>query len=134
CKALLSAKLGCAVANLPAHGYLVHSAGLAAGLGNPATFEAAAIAQRYGADLSGHCSQPLSLELLSRADRIFTMTWSHLGLLHSLRVPAGPRPQLLAPSGIDVDDPIGGSEEIYRTCAAQIWECLHERLPELLEA
>src|SRR5207247_9482608 len=100
CKTLLSAKLGCAPADLLAHGFRVQSAGLAAGLGNPATFEAAAIAQQYGADLSGHSSQPLSLELLSHADRIFTMTWSHLGLLHSLRVPAGPKPHLPALPGI----------------------------------
>ena len=134
CKTLLSAKLGCAPADLPAHGYRVHSAGLAAGPGNPATPEAVAIAQLYGADLSGHSSQPLSLELLSHADRVFTMTWSHLGMMHSLRVPLGPVPHMLALSGADVDDPIGGSDEIYRVCAAQIWEYLHERLPELLEA
>jgi protein arginine phosphatase len=134
CKTLLSAKLGCAPEQLPAHGYRVQSAGLAAGLGNPATAEAAAIAHQYGADLSGHSSQPLSLELLSHADRVFTMTWSHLGMMHSLRVPLGPTPQLLALSGADVDDPIGGSDEIYRTCAAQIWDYLQERLPELLEA
>jgi protein arginine phosphatase len=134
CKTLLSAKLGCAPAELPAHGYRVQSAGVAAGLGNPATSEAVAIAQQYGGDLSGHSSQPLSLELLSHADRVFTMTWSHLSMMHSLRVPLGPTPQLLALSGADVDDPIGGSDETYRTCAAQIWDYLQERMPELLEA
>jgi protein-tyrosine phosphatase len=133
CKALLSGKLGCAPAALAQQGYCVQSAGMAAGPGNPGTAEAVAVAQAYSADLSGHSSQPLSIELLSRADLVFTMTWSHLGLLRNLRVPVGPVPQLLSLAGLDVDDPIGGSDEIYRTCAAQIWRCLNERLPEILE-
>lgn len=134
CRTLLSVKVGCAPADLPAHGYCVASAGLAAGPGNAATAEAAAIAQAYGADLSRHCSQPLSLELLSRADQVFTMTWSHWSMLRSLRVPGGPWPQLLAPTGQDLDDPVGGSDEVYRACAVQIWQYLNERLPQLLES
>lgn len=134
CRTLLSAKVGCAPADLPAHGYCVASAGLAAGPGNAATVEAATVAQTYGADLGAHCSQPLSLELLSRADQVFTMTWSHLSMLRSLQVPAGPLPQLLAPSGVDVDDPVGCSDEVYRACAVQIWQYLNERLPQLLES
>ncbi|MCI0683356.1 MAG: Sua5/YciO/YrdC/YwlC family protein [Gemmataceae bacterium] len=134
CRALLSAKVGCASADLLAHGYSVASAGLAAGAGNTATPEAAAVAQAYGGDLRGHCSQPLTIDLLSRADQVFTMTWSQLSLLRSLRVPAGPVPQLLAPAGADVEDPVGGSDDVYRACAAQIWHYLNERLPQLLEA
>ncbi len=134
CRVLLSAKLGCAPAELSKHGYVVQSAGIAAGPGNPATGEAVTVGNSYGADLSVHRSQPLSLDLLSRADLLFTMTWSHLSLLQSLRVPAAPTPQLLCSSGADVDDPIGGSDEIYRSCAARIWQCLNERLPEMLES
>lgn len=134
CRKLLSDKLGCAVAELAQRGYRVQSAGLAAAPGNRATAEAVAIGQAYGADLGAHCSQPLSIELLSRADLVFTMTWNHLGLLRNLRVPIGPVPQLLSPAGWDVEDPIGGSEEIYRSCAAQIWQCLNDRLPQLLES
>ena len=134
CRTLLSAKVGCAPADLPAHGYCVESAGLAAGPGNAATAEAASVAQTYGADLGKHCSQPLSMDLLSRADQVFTMTWSHLSMLRSLRVPAGPIPQLLARSGADVDDPVGCSDEVYHACAVQIWQCLNERLPQLLES
>ena len=132
CRALLSAKVGCAPAELARHGYCVQSAGMAAGPGNPATAEAVAIARSYGADLSGHRSQPLGIELLSRADLVFTMTWSQLSLLHSLRV--GPAPQLLSPDACDVDDPIGGADEIYRACAEQIWRHLNARLPEFLES
>jgi protein-tyrosine-phosphatase len=40
----------------------------------------------------------------------------------------------LAPSGADVDDPVGCSDEVYRACAAQIWQYLNERLPQLLES
>ena len=133
CRTLLSAKLRCAAAELAGRGYVVESAGLAAGPGNPATPEAVTIAQAYGADLAAHASRPLSLDLLSRADFLFTMTGSQWSILRSLRVPGAPTPQLLDSAGADVEDPIGGSAEIYRVCAAQIWQYLNERLAELLE-
>lgn len=134
CRVLLSAKVGCAPAELSRHGFVVQSAGLGAGPGNPATAEAVAAGEQYGADLRGHTSQALSFDLLARADLVFTMTWSQLSLLHSLRGPIDSPLQLLSPMGEDINDPIGCTDDVYRVCAAQIWQCLHERLPEMLEA
>ncbi len=133
CRTLLSSKLGCAPSDLAKRGYVVASAGMAAGRGNPATVEAVAIGKNYGAELDGHGSQPLTLDLLSRADFVFTMTRSQQSMLSSLRVPGAATPQLLDPAGADVDDPIGGSAEIYHDCAAQIFRYLNERLLEILE-
>jgi L-threonylcarbamoyladenylate synthase len=134
CSRLLADTLGCEPAELAARGFRVQSAGLAAMMGSAATPEAVAIAAEHGADLAGHHSQPLSFELIAQADRLFAMTLGHLSMLHSLRLTVGPVPQLLSAAGADIDDPIGGSEEVYRLCAAQIREALRQRLPELQEA
>ncbi len=134
CVKLLCDTLRCIPAELPRHGFRVQSAGLSAMMGGAATTEAALVARQCGADLDGHRSQPLTLELLARADCIFAMTLGHLRMLASLRVPVGPTPQLLSPAGDDVDDPIGAPEEVYRACAAQVQAALVQRLPELLVA
>lgn len=133
CRQLLSANLRCAPGELTAHGYVVQSAGLAAGPGNPATASAAAIARAHGAALDEHRSRPLSLDLLSRADFVFTMTESQRATLQGLGL-SWARPQLLDPGGDDIDDPIGGSDEVYAACARQLERCLKHRLPELLES
>jgi protein-tyrosine phosphatase len=130
CRKLLADRLGCPPAELPGHGFSVHSAGLAAMMGVAATPEAAAVAHELGADLSSHSSQPLTMEMLLEADRLFAMTASHLRMLYGVR---GITPRLLAADGEDVADPIGGTPEVYRECAAQIQSHLEKLLPELLE-
>ena len=130
-KRLLADRLGCAPAELPERGFLVQSAGLSTMMGAPASADAIAAVAALGADLSGHCSQPLSLELLL-ADHIFAMTYSHLEMLTGLGLEGMPTPQLLSPGGDDVFDPIGAEPEVYRACAETIWAHLQKRLPEIL--
>jgi protein-tyrosine-phosphatase/tRNA A37 threonylcarbamoyladenosine synthetase subunit TsaC/SUA5/YrdC len=130
CRKLLADRLGCAPAELGQHGFLVQSAGLAAMMGAEATPEAVAVAQELGADLSAHRSQPLNIELLLQADRLFAMTSNHLRMLYGVR---GVTPRLLSSRGEDVPDPIGGTPNVYQDCARQIMSCLEELLPELLE-
>jgi protein-tyrosine-phosphatase/tRNA A37 threonylcarbamoyladenosine synthetase subunit TsaC/SUA5/YrdC len=134
CSRLLAQKLNCPISELSQRGFQVHSAGLAAIMGGEASPEAVEIARELGADLQEHRSQPLSPEMLARADYLFTMTASHLRLLQSLNLDIGPVPQMLSPQGEDVVDPIGGDTEVYRQCAQQILEYLEARLPELVEA
>jgi protein-tyrosine phosphatase len=131
CKRLLAERLGCAPAELPDRGFLVQSAGLSTMSGAPASPDAVAAVSALGADLSSHCSQPLTLELLL-ADHIFAMTHSHLELLSGLGLSGMPTPQLLSPEGSDVFDPIGSEPEVYRACAEAIWAHLQKRLPEIL--
>src|SRR5262249_43476051 len=83
CARLLADRLGCEPADLPARGFSVQSAGLAAMIGAEATAEAVAVAREMGADLSGHKSQPLTRELLAQTDLLFTMTQAHLHILNS---------------------------------------------------
>jgi protein-tyrosine phosphatase len=119
CKARLAERLGCTVAELPARGYRVMSAGLAAPAGLPAAEEAVAVAQALGADLGQHVSRPLSAELAMQADHLLAMTAGHLRALTE-HFPTTVRPRLLSSGGDDVADPIGQSREVYEACAQQL--------------
>lgn len=131
CTKLLADRLGCPPDDLPRHGFVVQSAGLSAMLGGEASPLAVAVAQELGADLSDHLSQPLTRDLLARVDHLFTMTNSHLRALLSYDLRGCPVPRLLSPQGLDVPDPIGSSPDVYRECAQQILQYLHEWLPHL---
>jgi L-threonylcarbamoyladenylate synthase len=133
CRQLLAQRLGCAIAELPQHGFQVLSAGLAAITAEPASPEAVIVAQELGGDLKEHRSQPLTVDLLAQADCLFAMTTSHLRMFEAFDRLPGPAPSMLSPSGRDIADPIGYDIGVYRQCARQIQECLEERLPQLLE-
>ncbi len=132
CARLLADRLGCEPADLPGRGFIVQSAGIAAMMGAEATAEAVAVARELGADLSGHKSQPLTLDMLAQTDFLFAMTQAHLQILASLDLPDGPILSLLSGQGEDIADPIGASPEVYRECARQIRQHLEVRLPDLL--
>jgi L-threonylcarbamoyladenylate synthase len=131
CKKLLAERLGCRMDELAQRGFLVLSAGLAAMIGCEASPEAVEIARELGADLAGHRSQPLTADLLARADYVFTMTRNHLRALAPYCPEEGPQPRLLANDGGDVPDPIGNDRQVYRDCAQKILEYLQASLPEI---
>jgi protein-tyrosine phosphatase len=131
CAKLLAERLGCASAELPKHGYLVMSAGLAAVPGDRAALEAEEIVKQWGADLSQHESRPLTADLVAQADYLITMTQGHAAALASRFARHQPRPRLLCADGSDIADPIGGAAEVYRQCAQQILENLERLVPEL---
>jgi protein-tyrosine phosphatase len=128
---LLAERLHCAEDELVDRGYVVVSAGVAAGPGSPASPEAIDILRDRGVDLRGHESQPVTPQLLSQADQIFTMTRSHRELLVREFPEAAPRVRLLARDGSDVIDPMGAGLEEYRTCAEQIERYLRNIVAEL---
>ncbi len=132
CVKLLTERLGCTASELAQHGFRVQSAGLAAMMGGEATPEAVEIAREMGADLTGHRSRPLTMELLAQADHLFTMTRNHLLMLEGIR--GAPTPRLLSLQGEDVADPIGSNLDVYRACARQIHQYLEKLLPELQES
>jgi protein-tyrosine phosphatase len=134
CKKRLADALGCTPDELPARGYFVYSAGLAAAPGGPAAEEAVGVAHSFGADLSGHRSRPLTEELAARADYLVVMTRSHLGTLASYYPRSGARPRLLDPAGGDVDDPLGHPPPVYAACGEEIWRHLDSLVAELLPA
>jgi protein-tyrosine-phosphatase/tRNA A37 threonylcarbamoyladenosine synthetase subunit TsaC/SUA5/YrdC len=130
CKRLLAQRLSCAVEDLPAHGFHVLSAGLSATAGGPAAVEAEQTAQKLGADLSAHRSQPLTPELVERADYLLGMTHSHVHALTNYFGHLGATPRLLDPSG-DIADPIGGDQPVYEECSQQIRRCLEAFIAEI---
>jgi protein-tyrosine phosphatase len=131
-KKLLGERLGCRPEELPEHGFLVLSAGLAAFPGCPATAEAVEAARELGADLSEHLSRPLTAGLAGQADYVVAMTRSHLLALDEPYYCLGDKPRLLCPDADDVLDPIGGDQQVYRQCARQILTYLETLLPEVL--
>jgi protein-tyrosine phosphatase len=131
CKKLLAERLGCPAAELPPRGFLVLSAGLAAMMEGPAAEEAVAVAQAYGADLSGHRSRPLTADLVAQADYLVGMTAGHVQALAQQFPRLGPRPRLLSTDGADVPDPVGCDLAVYQECAGRLWEHLQRLVAEL---
>jgi len=133
CKKRLADRLNCAVEELPARGFLVLSAGLAAAPGDLAAEEAVNVAREYEADLGQHRSRPLTLDLAAQADYLVTMTRGHLQALsgHLQALAGAARPRLLCPRGHDVDDPIGQDQRVYQECGRQIWEALEPLVDQL---
>ncbi|HEY7426168.1 MAG TPA: Sua5/YciO/YrdC/YwlC family protein [Gemmataceae bacterium] len=130
CKKRLADRLGCAIEELPAQGFHVLSAGVAATTGAPAATEAEAVARGYGADLSRHRSQPLTAELAARADYLLGMTHGHLHALADYFAQLGVAPRLLDPAG-DIADPIGCEQPVYDECGQQIWRHLEAFIAEI---
>jgi len=130
-KKQLAERLGCGVDELPARGFFVLSAGLAAMMGGSAADEAVTTASAFGADLSAHRSRPLTAELAAQADFLLAMTQGHLQILVEYFPQLGSSPRLLDPAGGDLADPIGQDQEVYAACGRQIWDNLRPLVDEI---
>lgn len=123
---LLADRAGCRPAKLPEKGFEVRSAGLIGG-GRPAPPEAVAAARRLGADISGHRSRRLTRELIHDADVVFCMTAGHVQDVLRTAPASADKVRRLDPRG-DVQDPIGGDEDVYRRAAEQIEKAVRAAL------
>jgi len=130
-KKRLAERLGCMVDELPARGFSVLSAGLAAMIGGEAAYEAIEVVRTYGGDLTRHRSQPLSVALAAQADYLIGMTRSHVTMMSEYYPQLGTEPRLLNPAGEDLADPVGCPRDVYEDCARQIWQALETLLAEL---
>jgi len=115
----------------PGAGVLVMSAGVHASRGMRATLEAVQAAKELGADLGAHLSQPATIDVLRRADVIYTMTAAHLEEVVSILPSAAKKTHRLDPQG-DIDDPIGADSRTYRQVAGHLQEVIRMRLKEIL--
>ena len=115
---LMAKRLQCSEEELVDRGYMALSAGIAAGYGAPASPEAVKILEQIGIDLSAHASQPLTDQLLSQSDYIYTMTNSHRNAIVS--GDDEKRVSTLAADGSDISDPIGGGMAEYQRCKDEI--------------
>jgi protein-tyrosine phosphatase len=134
CKKLLAERLACRPEELPARGFIVTSAGLAAVSGGHAALEAIEVARELGADLTGHCTRPLTAELAAQADFLIAMTQGHVMALTDEAYAWNAEPRLLCADGGDVPDPIGCDQPVYRECARQILAELEKLLPKVLQS
>lgn len=128
-KKLLSDRLNCTVDELPARGFWVLSAGVAADSGSPASAESCAVAAEFGADLSRHASRPVNPQLLLAADDVIAMTRGHTYALAARYPDTGPTARLLC-GDADLDDPIGAGMDVYRECARTVVGHLERIIPE----
>jgi protein-tyrosine-phosphatase len=89
------------------------------------------VARAHDADLSGHRSRALTLDLAAAADYLVCMTRGHIDALHDRKLPLGTRPRLLDAEGQDIADPIGQELAVYEECGRQIGQGLEVFLDDL---
>ena len=126
---LLTERLDCRDDELNDRGYYVESAGTLAFGGGPASEYAIEVLKARGIDLCGHRSQSLDAEKIRRADYLFAMTAGHLRTVEQM-VPdfRGAARRL---GNDDVEDPIGGSRDVYTQCAERIDKALKKQFEEI---
>jgi len=117
----------------------ITSAGTLGINGSPATPFAVQVAQEFGADISHHRSRGLTGELIHESDVIFVLANDHKKILLS-HFPELSENIFLLKSfdrnhkknyDENIYDPIGGSLETYRECAAIINEEINRIWPRL---
>lgn len=130
---LVAEKLSCRDWELRERRIDVFSAGVAAGESYPASREAVEVMKECGLDLSQHLSQQVNETMLEKSTLILALTDRHRRILAEARPDLSDRIRLLSRNGQDVSDPIGGSVEHYRDCAAQISDNLKQWVDELFD-
>jgi len=121
------------------NGIEVFSSGTGATPMFPATDYAIEACRVWDADISGHHSQPLLRELVEISDLILAMAPAHCHRVLSLDPTAGQKVFLLKnfpePGcvGEGVDDPIGGSLDVYNRAFIEIGEEIGRILPYIIE-
>ncbi len=128
---LVTEKLSCRDWELRERRIDVFSAGIAAGESDPAAREAIVVMQECGLDLSQHLSQQVNEHMLENSTVVLALTERHRRVLCEARPDLADRVKLLSHGGEDISDPIGGSLEEYRRCAAQISDNLRIWVDEL---
>lgn len=128
---LLAKKLRCRDDELIDRGFLVASAGIAAGPGSPPSPEGVRVLSERGIDIRSHESQPISAQQVTQADHVLTMTSTHRDVLVREFPEAASRTELLARDGSDIIDPIGAGFEEYEKCADEIERHLRRLLEDL---
>ena len=128
----LAESLGMSPEELRAAGYEVLSAGTAACPGCEASPGALLEMRRRGIDLSPHRSQPLTIELIQQAERIYVMTPEHRAMVLDLAPGAAEVVQLLDARGA-IMDPMGGGPEEYLKTADRLDQAIDARLKEFVD-
>ena len=116
----------------------VYSAGTLGLQGQPATRYAQEAGRVWDLDMSHHRNQPLTGELIERADLIFAMAPEHHQEILEIVPKAAAKTYLLknfpdnSGTGERVEDPIGMDLDTYNGVFLEIGEYLGKHLPEIL--
>ena len=107
------------------------SAGVFASAGAPASANAVEAVRELGIDLTAHKSQPLTPQLVEKAELIVTMTEGHRDHVLSCFPEVGDRVCLINSFGTskvpaDVSDPFGGSLNTYKQTRDEIDRALSD--------
>ena len=127
----LADRLGIPVRQLAAEGYGVSSAGTLGCEGLPISDGSREELAKRGIEAGQHRSQPLTIELIQRSERIYTMVSEHRQAVLDLVPSAADRVVPLDGNGV-VPDPIGCGPDEYQRCASQIERAVEARLEEFL--
>ena len=102
----------------------IESAGIFATEGELASEEAIKAVAKYGIDLTGHRTQPVTEDLIKQCDLILTMTQAHKQIL--MPMAQGKVFTLLEYAGSegDIQDPYGGDDEEYEEAMQEIYDAL----------
>jgi protein-tyrosine-phosphatase len=116
------------------------SAGTSAAQGMPATDYAIAAAAHWDIDISGHRARLLNPELIKDADLILAMGPEHAQVIINFDRNAVAKTYLYKgfpvpfhPSQPRVDDPIGGSLEMYNQTFLELDEIMRRVFPKIVE-
>jgi len=131
CRRLLARRYGVDEAGLAALGYEIASAGTTTAGDGPASDGAAAAATEAGLDISGHRSQPITVELLRKADRVYAMAERHADAARGICPRGASKIELLDPNGGDIEDPIGYPAERFTEVVRHMERCIEERVENL---
>jgi protein-tyrosine phosphatase len=116
----------------------VLSAGTHAATGSPATEYAMEAVKTWHGDISDHRARPLTRELLEEVDLILVMSTSHFQTVMTMLPEAMDKTYMLKKypehggDGEGVNDPIGGSLDMYNQTFLEIGEELGRFLPDLI--
>lgn len=128
---ILKDRLGVDDSGLEQRGFHVLSAGTFALPGLRATPQAVEAVRDFGADLQRHRSRGLSVELIHQADHIYTMGRSHAASVTALVPSSASKTETLDPAG-DIEDPIGGSVDHYRSLARHLKTLVEQRIDQTI--
>jgi L-threonylcarbamoyladenylate synthase len=131
CRLALASRLRCSLHEVEQRGYVVASAGLAAGHGARAAGDAIVAVQARGGALNDHSSRQLTPAMIAAADFIVAMTRDHLDAILDEHPEAEERLRLLHPRGGDIADPIGCDRATYLRTADAIEAHLRVLLDEI---
>jgi len=113
----------------------VSSAGTFAGGGDCASMQTISVMKDYGIDISGHRSRMLSMDMITEADLIVTMTESHRMHIGAMQPKALEKTrnllEFIRKQG-NIADLVGGSEKIYSDCFAEMKEALDSLFKEVI--